>query len=62
MLLYLTEYLAKFDSGFFVFNYITIRAILGALTALIVSLVLGPKMIAKFHAIQLNQPVRDDGP
>ena len=62
MLLYLTEYLAKFDSGFFVFNYITIRAILGALTALILSLVLGPKMIAKFHAIQLNQPVRDDGP
>ena len=51
MLLYLTEYLAKFDSGFFVFNCITIRAILGALTALTVSLVLGPKMIAKFHAI-----------
>ena len=34
MLLYLTQYLAQFESGFNVFNYLTMRAILGALTAL----------------------------
>ena len=62
MMLYLTNYLAQFEPGFYVFDYITIRAILGALTSLIISMVLGPRMIAKFHSIQLNQPVRDDGP
>ena len=62
MMLYLTNYLAQFESSFYVFDYITIRAILGALTSLIISMVLGPRMIAKFHSIQLNQPVRDDGP
>ena len=34
MLLYLTQYLSQFESGFNVFNYLTMRAILGALTAL----------------------------
>ena len=34
MLLYLTNYLAEFETGFNVFNYLTMRAILGALTAL----------------------------
>ena len=62
MILYLTNYLAQFESSFYVFNYITIRAILGALTSLIISMILGPRMIAKFQSIQLNQPVRDDGP
>ena len=62
MMLYLTNYLAQFESSFYVFNYITIRAILGALTSLIISMILGPRMIAKFQSIQLNQPVRDDGP
>ena len=47
MLLYLTKYLAQFESGFNVFNYLTMRAILGALTALVLSFVIGPKMIAK---------------
>ena len=31
MLLYLTQYLAQFESGFNVFNYLPMRAILGAL-------------------------------
>ena len=35
MLLYLTNYLAQFESGFNVFNYLTMRAIMGALTALV---------------------------
>jgi phospho-N-acetylmuramoyl-pentapeptide-transferase len=62
MLLYLTNYLAQFESGFNVFNYLTMRAILGALTALVLSFVIGPKMIARLSQNQVGQPVRDDGP
>ncbi|HNP64496.1 MAG TPA: phospho-N-acetylmuramoyl-pentapeptide-transferase [Woeseiaceae bacterium] len=62
MLLYLTEYLAQFESGFNVFNYLTMRAILGALTALAISFIIGPRMIKSLSVNQLGQPVRDDGP
>jgi phospho-N-acetylmuramoyl-pentapeptide-transferase len=62
MLLYLTEYLTQFESGFNVFNYLTLRAILGALTALVLSFVIGPGMIAKLSLNQVGQPVRDHGP
>jgi len=62
MLLYLTNYLAEFESGFNVFNYLTMRAILGALTALVLSFVIGPKMIARLSTNQVGQPVREDGP
>ncbi len=62
MLLYLTNYLAQFESGFNVFSYLTMRAILGALTALILSFVIGPKMIAKLSVNQVGQPVRESGP
>ena len=62
MLLYLTEYLAQYESGFNVFSYLTMRAILGALTALIISFIVGPKMIKSLSVNQLGQPVREDGP
>jgi len=62
MLLYLTNYLSQFESGFNVFNYLTMRAILGALTALVLSFVIGPKMIASLSQRQTGQPVRADGP
>jgi len=62
MLLYLTEYLAQFESGFNVFSYLTMRAILGALTALILSFVIGPRMIAKLSVNQVGQPIRPEGP
>ena len=62
MLLYLTEYLAQFESGFNVFSYLTMRAILGALTALIISFIVGPRMIKSLSVNQLGQPVREDGP
>ena len=62
MLLYLTQYLAQFESGFNVFNYLTMRAILGALTALILSFTIGPKMIEMLSLRQLGQPIREDGP
>jgi phospho-N-acetylmuramoyl-pentapeptide-transferase len=62
MLLYLTNYLSQFESGFNVFSYLTMRAILGALTALVLSFVIGPRMISKLSNNQLGQPVRADGP
>jgi phospho-N-acetylmuramoyl-pentapeptide-transferase len=62
MLLYLTEYLVQFESGFRVFDYLTLRAILGALTALIISFIIGPRMIKSLSVNQLGQPVREDGP
>jgi len=62
MLLYLTKYLAQFESGFNVFNYLTMRAILGALTALVLSFTIGPKMIARLSLTQVGQPIREDGP
>ena len=62
MLLYLTKYLAQFESGFNVFNYLTMRAIMGALTALVISFIIGPRMIKRLQVNQLGQPVRDDGP
>ena len=62
MLLYLTQYLAQFESGFNVFNYLTMRAIMGALTALAISFVIGPRMIKRLQFNQLGQPVREEGP
>lgn len=62
MLLYLTEYLVQFESSFNVFNYLTMRAILGALTALIICFMVGPKMIKSLIANQIGQPIREDGP
>ena len=62
MLLYLTQYLSQFESGFNVFNYLTMRAILGALTALVISFIIGPRMIKRLQFNQLGQPVREEGP
>jgi phospho-N-acetylmuramoyl-pentapeptide-transferase len=64
MLHELAEWLAK-DPGFRVFNvfsYITLRAVLAAMTALIISFVVGPAMIRKLTAYKIGQAVRDDGP
>lgn len=62
MLLYLAEYLSQFESGFNVFQYLTLRAILGVLSALFISLLLGPYIIRKLSYHQVGQFVRDDGP
>ncbi len=62
MLLYLTDWLTQFHSGFGVFQYLTLRAILGALTALLISFLIGPAMIRKLSHYQVGQVVRDDGP
>ncbi|RJQ49361.1 MAG: phospho-N-acetylmuramoyl-pentapeptide-transferase [Gammaproteobacteria bacterium] len=62
MLLYLSEYLVRFHSGFNVFQYLTLRAILGTLTALLISLLLGPLLIRRLSFHQIGQRVRTDGP
>ncbi|HSP57674.1 MAG TPA: phospho-N-acetylmuramoyl-pentapeptide-transferase [Halomonas sp.] len=62
MLLYLADFLAQFFSAFNVFNYLTLRMILGTLTALTLCLWLGPIMIRRLVERQIGQAVRDDGP
>jgi phospho-N-acetylmuramoyl-pentapeptide-transferase len=62
MLLYLTEYLAKYYSGFHVFQYLTLRGILAAVTALLMALFIGPAMIEMLSKYQIGQRVRTDGP
>ncbi len=62
MLLWLTEYLAQFYSGFNVFQYLTLRTIFGVLTSLFISLFVGPYLIKRLNEHQIGQSVRDDGP
>ncbi len=62
MLLELARYLANDIHGFSVFNYITLRAVMATLTALIISFVIGPGMIRRLTKYKVGQSVRDDGP
>jgi len=62
MLVWLAEYLQQFHSGFGVFQYLTLRGILGVLTALLISFIFGPWMISRLNILQVGQVVRDDGP
>ena len=62
MLVSLFDWLSQYYSGFNVFQYLTLRAILAVLTALGVALLLGPKMIRALTNLKMGQPIRDDGP
>lgn len=62
MLVWLAEYLQQYVSGFAVVQYLTMRAILGVMTALVLSLWLGPWMIRRLNSLQIGQAVREDGP
>ncbi len=62
MLMILAEYFAQFESGFRVFQYLTLRGILAAGTALAISLLVGPTMIRRLNYHQVGQAVREDGP
>ncbi|AMJ99391.1 phospho-N-acetylmuramoyl-pentapeptide-transferase [Alteromonas macleodii] len=62
MLIWLADWLTQFDSGFNVFSYLTLRAILSTLTALLIAILIGPKMIRYLQRMQIGQTVRDDGP
>ncbi len=62
MLLRMFQWLAQFNSDFNVFSYLTLRAILSALTALAISLLLGPAFIRRLVRQQAGQPIRKLGP
>ncbi|AWL12925.1 Phospho-N-acetylmuramoyl-pentapeptide-transferase [Saliniradius amylolyticus] len=62
MLIWLAEWLQQFDPGFNVFSYLTLRAILSVLTALLIAVLLGPGTIRWLQRMQIGQTVRDDGP
>ncbi len=62
MLLWLTEYLTQYYRGFNVFQYITLRVILGMLTSLFIALFVGPALIKRLNEYQIGQNVRTDGP
>ena len=62
MLLCLTEYLAQYVSGFSVFQYLTFRTMVSVITALFMSLLIGPYVIRRLAELQIGQTVRDDGP
>ena len=62
MLLPLFDYLANFFGPFRVFEFISVRAIAATLTALLFSLLLGPRFINKMRDNQVGQVVREEGP
>ncbi len=62
MLLWLTQEFADSLSFLNVFSYLTMRAILAALSALAISLLIGPWMIARLSRYQIGQVIRQEGP
>ena len=62
MLVWLAEYLSQTYPFFQVIQYLSVRAILGVLTALLMSLLIGPTLIARLRNLQIGQAVRSDGP
>ncbi len=62
MLIWLAEYLQQFVRGFAVVQYLSMRSILSVLTALGISLLLGPQVIQRLIDKQLGQTIRSDGP
>ena len=62
MLLWITEYLATHVSGFSVFQYLTFRTMVSVMTALFMSLMVGPYVIRRLTELQIGQAVREDGP
>jgi phospho-N-acetylmuramoyl-pentapeptide-transferase len=53
---------ANYDSGFRVFEYITMRAVMACATALLIGLVAGPWVIRKLAQLKIGQAVRQYGP
>ncbi|MDH4133782.1 MAG: phospho-N-acetylmuramoyl-pentapeptide-transferase [Gammaproteobacteria bacterium] len=62
MLYALFDWLAHDISAFNVFRYLTLRAILGVLTALTISFLIGPALIRRLTQYKVGQVVRSDGP
>jgi phospho-N-acetylmuramoyl-pentapeptide-transferase len=63
MLYYLFFYLMRpYFSPFNVFRYITVRTAVASLTALLLSLLLGPWVIERLRELQVKQYIREEGP
>lgn len=62
MLLELFRSLAESFPALNVFNYLTLRAVLAALTAMLIGFALGPWMITRLRNLHFGQAVRTDGP
>lgn len=62
MLVWLSELLARHFHIFHVAHYLTLRAILGSLTAFAIALIVGPSMIRRLSLHKVGQMIRDDGP
>jgi phospho-N-acetylmuramoyl-pentapeptide-transferase len=62
MLLWLTQEFADTLRFLNVFSYLTMRAILAALSALAISLLIGPWMIERLSRYQIGQVIREEGP
>ena len=59
---YLGTVLVDFDPGFDILRYLTVRTIGGTVTALLISILLGPLVINLLKRFQFEQHVRVDGP
>jgi phospho-N-acetylmuramoyl-pentapeptide-transferase len=62
MLYWIAKLLAQHYGVFRVFSYLTLRAILAVISALSLSLLVGPGMIASLSRYQIGQVVREEGP
>lgn len=62
MLLWVTNFLSHHFHSLRVFNHLTFRSIVSALTALFIVLSLSPRLIKKLQALQIGQMIRHDGP
>ncbi|HPE59712.1 MAG TPA: phospho-N-acetylmuramoyl-pentapeptide-transferase [Thiolinea sp.] len=62
MLMHLFRFLSEFYSGFNVFQYLTLRAVLGINTALLIALWFGPGMIRALTRLKIGQYIREEGP
>ncbi|HMZ86209.1 MAG TPA: phospho-N-acetylmuramoyl-pentapeptide-transferase [Giesbergeria sp.] len=64
MLMWLAQWLQGLspELGFLrVFQYLTLRAVLGAMTALLIGLLAGPAVIRRLTALKIGQPIRTNG-
>ena len=64
MLMWLAQWLQGLspDLGFLrVFQYLTLRAVLGAMTALLIGLFAGPRVIRRLTELKIGQPIRTNG-
>ncbi|MCU8434940.1 phospho-N-acetylmuramoyl-pentapeptide-transferase, partial [Vibrio vulnificus] len=62
MIIWLAELLQPYFSFFRLFEYLSFRAILSVLTALGLSLWMGPRLIKRLQLLQIGQVVRNEGP